>query len=422
MPANPFHNKRIVLGVSGSIACYKSADLASKLTQAGAQVDVILTQAATQFITPLTFQSVTGRRAYTDRDLWGDAAHVLHVGLAHNADLLVIAPATANTLTKLAHGAADDLLSVTALAATCPLLLAPAMDGGMFTHPATQANLRLLVERGALIIGPEEGHLASGLVARGRMSEPQTLLGIIRQRLAQDGPLQGRKVVVTAGGTREAIDPVRFLSNHSSGKQGYALAQAALDAGGDVVLITTATALPTPIGVQRVAVNSAQEMLAAVLHECATADVLMMAAAVADFRPAQVAAQKIKKQANDDVPTLELVRNPDILLAVAQQRQHSGRPAVVVGFAAETEKLLENAQTKLTQKGLNLLVANDVSATDAGFAVDTNRVTLLGADGAVETLPLLSKGEVAVKVIEKVINALALRSTHDGIAPAQNQI
>lgn len=406
MPMNPLLNKRVVLGVSGSIACYKSADLASKLTQTGAKVDVILTQAATQFITPLTFQAVTGRRAYTDADLWGQEAHVLHVGLAHGADLLVIAPATANTLAKLAQGTSDDLLSVTALAATCPLLLAPAMDGGMFSHPATQANLRLLVERGALVVGPEEGHLASGLVARGRMSEPLTLLGAIRQRLAQSGPLQGRKVVVTAGGTREAIDPVRFLSNHSSGKQGYAVAQAAADAGGAVVLITTTTALPTPAGVRRVDVNSAQEMLRAVLHESADADVLIMAAAVADFRPAQVAAQKIKKQGND-VPTIELVRNPDILLEVARQRQAGARPRVVVGFAAETENVLQNAQTKLTQKGLNFLVANDVSASDAGFAVDTNRVTLLGADGTVETLPLMTKAAVAEKIVEKVVNLMA---------------
>lgn len=406
MSINPLLNKRIVLGVSGSIACYKSADLASKLTQAGAKVDVILTAAATHFITPLTFQAVTGRRAYTEADLWGQEAHVLHVGLAHGADLLVIAPATANTLAKLAQGTSDDLLSLTALAATCPLLLAPAMDGGMFSHPATQTNLRLLVERGARIVGPEEGHLASGLVARGRMSEPQTLLGAIRQRLAQGGPLQGRKVVVTAGGTREAIDPVRFLSNHSSGKQGYAVAQAATDAGGAVVLITTTTALSTPAGVRQVDVNSAQEMLTAVLHECADADVLIMAAAVADFRPAQVASQKIKKGAND-VPTIELVRNPDILLEVARQRQASGWPTVVVGFAAETENLLQNAQSKLNQKGLDFLVANDVSASDAGFAVDTNRVTLLNADGASETLPLMSKAEVAGKIVEKVVSIIS---------------
>ncbi len=405
MPATPLQNKRILLGVSGSIAAYKAADLASKLAQAGAQVDTILTRAATQFITPLTFQSVTGRRAYTDADLWGNEAHVLHVGLAHAADLLVVAPATANTLAKLAQGQADSLLTVTALAATCPLLLAPAMDGGMFEHAATQANLRRLIERGATIVGPEEGHLASGLVARGRMTEPLVLLGRIRQLLAKAGPLQGRKVVITAGGTREAIDPVRYLSNHSSGKQGYALAQAALDGGADVVLITTTAALPAPVGARLIAINSAQEMLSAVLHECADADALIMAAAVADFRPAEVATQKIKKQASG-APTIELVRNPDILAAVAQQRQARGRPHVVVGFAAETENLLENAQSKLEKKHLTLIVANDVSASDAGFAVDTNRVTLLGADGTRVTLPLLSKQAVAQAVVERVVSAL----------------
>lgn len=405
MPNTPLHNKRIILGVSGSIAAYKAADLASKLAQAGAQVDTILTRAATQFVTPLTFQSVTGRRAYTDADLWGNEAHVLHVGLAHAADLLVVAPATANTLAKLAQGQADSLLSVTALAATCPLLLAPAMDGGMFGHAATQANLQLLLERGATIVGPEEGHLASGLVARGRMTEPLVLLGRIRQLLAKAGPLQGRKVVITAGGTREAIDPVRYLSNHSSGKQGYALAQAALDSGADVVLITTTSALPTPVGARIIAINSAEEMLAVVRHECAAADALIMAAAVADFRPAEVATQKIKKQATG-APTIELVRNPDILAAVAQQRQAEGRPHVVVGFAAETEHLLENAQSKLEKKHLTMIVANDVSAPDAGFAVDTNRVTLLGADGTRVTLPLLSKEAVAQEVVARVVSAL----------------
>jgi len=410
MPATPLQNKRILLGVSGSIAAYKAADLASKLAQAGAQVDTILTRAATQFITPLTFQSVTGRRAYTDADLWGNEAHVLHVGLAHAADLLVVAPATANTLAKLAQGQADSLLTVTALAATCPLLLAPAMDGGMFEHAATQANLRRLIERGATIVGPEEGHLASGLVARGRMTEPLVLLGRIRQLLAKAGPLQGRKVVITAGGTREAIDPVRYLSNHSSGKQGYALAQAALDGGADVVLITTTAALPAPVGARLVAINSAEEMLAAVIHECADADALIMAAAVADFRPAEVATQKIKKQASG-APTIELVRNPDILAAVAQQRQARGRPHVVVGFAAETENLLENAQSKLEQKHLTLIVANDVSASDAGFAVDTNRVTLLSADGTRVTLPLLSKQAVAQAVVERVVDALGSKES-----------
>ena len=403
MDFNPINGKQIILGVSGSIACYKAADLASKLSQAGAKVTAILTQAATQFITPLTFQSVTGQRAYTDADLWGNEAHVLHVGLGHQADLLVIAPATANTLGKLAHGTADDLLSLTALAATCPLVLAPAMDGGMFTHPATQANVQILAGRGAILIGPEEGHLASGLVAKGRMTEPLALLGRIRHLLAQQGPLRGKKVVVSAGGTREAVDPVRYLTNHSSGKQGFAIAQAALDAGADVTLITTA-ALPTPSGAHRIDVESAQEMLAAVLQECSTADALVMAAAVADFRPAQVATQKIKKQG--DVPTLELTPNPDILAAVAQQRREGNYPRMVVGFAAETQNLLQNAQSKLERKALDLIVANDVSASDAGFAVDTNRVTLLYADGTQESLPLQSKTAVAERVVSEIIQRL----------------
>ncbi|MCX6046924.1 MAG: bifunctional phosphopantothenoylcysteine decarboxylase/phosphopantothenate--cysteine ligase CoaBC [Chloroflexi bacterium] len=401
---NPIQGKRILLGVTGSIACYKAADLASKLTQAGAQVDTILTKAATQFITPLTFQAVTGRRAYTDGDLWGHDAHVLHIGLAHQADLLVIAPATANTLAQLAQGSADSLLNLTALAATCPRLLAPAMDGGMYTHPATQANLQLLAERGARIVGPEEGHLASGLVARGRMTEPLAILGHIRQLFAQSGALRGRRVVVTAGGTREPLDPVRFLSNHSSGKQGYAVAQAALDLGAEVVLITTTTALPTPSGAQPVLVNTAAEMLDAVQQACQAAEVLIMAAAVADFRPAQVATQKIKKQTG--APTIELTPNPDILATLAQQRPLHDRPLVVVGFAAETENLATNAQVKLQKKGLDFIVANDVSAPDAGFAVDTNRVTLLGADGTVEILPLLSKTEVAEQILQRVVKLL----------------
>ncbi|MCB0112335.1 MAG: bifunctional phosphopantothenoylcysteine decarboxylase/phosphopantothenate--cysteine ligase CoaBC, partial [Caldilineaceae bacterium] len=334
MILNPLQGKRVVLGVSGSIASYKAADLASKLAQAGAVVDTILTKAAQEFITPLTFQSVTGRSAYSDADLWGSEAHVLHVGLGHEADLLVVAPATANTLAKLAQGQSNDLLSVTALAARCPVLVAPAMDGGMYSHPATQANLQLLRERGATIVGPEEGHLASGLVARGRMTEPLTVLGHIRHRLAQDGPLAGRRIVVTAGGTREAVDPVRFLTNHSSGKQGYAVAQAALDAGAAVTLIATTDALPVPIGVERIGVNSAAEMLDAVLIVCADADGLIMAAAVADFRPAQVAAQKIKKL--QGIPTLELAPNPDILATVAAERHNLKRLRCVVGFAAET--------------------------------------------------------------------------------------
>lgn len=404
MPIQPLANRRIVLGVTGSIACYKAADLASKLAQTGAQVDTVLTRAAQQFVTPLTFQSVTGRRAYTDDDLWGSEAHVLHVGLAHHADLLLIAPATANTLAKLAHGQSDDLLSVTALAATCPLMIAPAMDGGMYAHPATQANIATLTARGATFIGPEEGHLASGLVGRGRLTDPLAILGRVRYLLTRGGQLAGRHVVVTAGGTREPVDPVRYLTNHSSGKQGYAVAQAALDAGAEVTLITTVDSLPLPAGAKRVLVGSALELKDAVIETVTAADVLVMAAAVADFRPAQTAGQKIKKEGG--VPTLELAANPDILLAVAEQRQAIGLPIVVVGFAAETENVQEYARAKLRRKGLTFIVANDVSAPDAGFAVDTNRVTLIGADGWTETLPLMAKSDVADKVVQRIVYAL----------------
>ena len=398
--SNPLYQSRLVLAVSGSIACYKAVDLASKLTQAGALVDVVLTRGAQHFLAPLTFQSVTGRRAYTDDDLWGSEAHVLHVGLAHEAHMVAVVPATAHTLAKLAQGHSDDLLSITALAATCPLLVAPAMDGGMYGHPATQANVQTLIQRGATVVGPEEGHLASGLVGRGRLSEPAKILGHIRHLLAQRGPMAGRTVVVTAGGTREAIDPVRFIGNRSSGRQGYALAQAALDAGARVTLIT-AVDLPVPIGATVVQVESARELHEVVLRESAGVDALIMAAAVADFRPAQVAVQKIKKSGG--VPTIELTRNPDILEAVSQQPH---RPRVTVGFAAETQGLIENAAEKLARKGLDLIVANDVSASDAGFAVETNRVVLLRVDGTRESLPLLGKDEVAARVVREVAKRL----------------
>lgn len=397
-------NKHILLGVTGSIAAYKAADLASKLTQAGAQVDVILTAAAEKFVTPLTFQSVTGRRAYTDTDLWGGEAHVLHVGLGHSTDLLVIAPCTADTLAKLAHGLADNLLTVTALAATCPLVLAPAMDGGMFDAPATQANLVTLTERGATVVGPAEGHLASGLLGKGRMSEPAEVLGRIRMALGKREKLAGKKVVVTAGGTQEPLDPVRVLTNHSSGKQGYALAQAALDLGADVCLISTPTALTVPVGARLVPVRTAEEIKDAVLAECADADALVMAAAVADFRPKHVAADKMKKR--DGIPQIELEAAPDVLKAVAGLRSKEKNPRVVVGFAAESRDLLDNASEKLKSKNLDLIVANDISAADAGFGVETNRVTLLFADGRKESMPLMGKNEVAEAILRTVATLL----------------
>lgn len=404
--------KRIALGVTGSIAAYKAVDLASKLTQLGALVDVILTDSARQFVTPLTFQSVTGRAVYTS--MWqtetGGAlpTHIAHVGLGEGADLLVIAPITAHTIARLAAGLADDLLAVTALAVRCPVIVAPAMDGAMYSHAATQANLATLRARGVTVIEPEEGRFASGLVGKGRLPETPTLIGHIRCALGREGALNGRKVVVTAGGTREPLDPVRYLTNRSSGKQGYALAQAALDAGAQVTLISTVSALPLPVGATVIPVNTAESMREAVLAAVPGADVLIMAAAVADFRPAEVAAQKIKKAADSDAaPTLRLVRTPDILLHVKEQRAQTGWPRCVVGFAAESEELIAHAQEKLARKGADLFVANDISATDAGFEVDTNRVLLLGADGTREALALASKTRIAEAVIQRVAELLS---------------
>jgi phosphopantothenoylcysteine decarboxylase/phosphopantothenate--cysteine ligase len=391
--------KRIMLGVTGSIAAYKAADLASRLAQADALVDVILTTAAQNFVTPLTFQSVTGRRAYVDADLWGGEAHVLHVGLAHSADLLLIAPCTADTLAKLAHGLADNLLTVTALAAASPLVLAPAMDGGMYDAPATQENLAILQRRGVPILGPVEGHLASGLAGKGRMMEPVDLLGHIRALLAKGGRLAGRKIIVTAGGTQEPIDPVRMLTNRSSGKQGYALAQAALDLGANVCLVSAPTSLPVPVGARLVFIRTAEEMKNAVLAELDGAAALIMAAAVADFRPTHLAADKLKKR--DGIPLLELEAAPDILRMIAAEPS-ARRPQLVIGFAAESRDLLENAREKLESKNLDLIVANDISAPGVGFAGDTNRVTLLSRDGQNETLPLTSKTEVAEIILERV--------------------
>ena len=402
---NPIQGKRILLGVTGSVAVYKAVDLASKLTQAGAEVDVLLTEAATRFVAPISFQSVTGRAAYTDSDLWGAEAHVLHVNLGRPADLLLVAPITANTIAKFALGLADNLLTLTALSARCPLMIAPAMDGGMFASTANQENLRTLVERGAVVVGPEEGHLASGLSAKGRMTEPAEILDRVRHLLSRAGPLRGRKVVVTAGGTQEPIDPVRVITNRSSGKQGFALALAALDAGADTVLIAGPAALAAPYGVRRVDVRTAQEMRAAVLAESAGADALIMAAAVADFRPADPAARKIKKDSAPEVILLE--QTADILMEVSEAKAVTGRPAVTIGFSAETDDLEKNAQKKLRAKHLDLIVANEVGRPDSGFETDTNRVTILSADGAVQSLPLMDKNGVAEAVLDRLIAMLA---------------
>ena len=312
--------------------------------------------------------------------------------------------ATANTMAKLTHGLADNMLTTLALAATCPVLIAPAMDVGMWTHSATQANVESLRTRGVHLAGPARGRMASGLEGEGRLVEPEELLGHVRRVLGQDSDLAGRTVVVTAGPTWEALDPVRFLSNPSSGRQGFALAQAALDRGAAVTLVAGPTPLPTPIGVDRINVTTAAEMRDATLTACADADLLLMAAAVADFRPETTAQQKIKKENSDLV--LRMVRTPDILKAVANQRKQTGFPRVAVGFAAESQDLTENARAKLAAKRLDLIVANDITAPGAGFGVETNRVLLIRKDGGIEPLPLMSKGAVAEAVLDLVVDLL----------------
>jgi phosphopantothenoylcysteine decarboxylase/phosphopantothenate--cysteine ligase len=400
MMSNPLSDKHIALGVTGSVAAYKAVELASKLTQAGALVDVILTPSALKFVSALQFQSVTGRKAYTDADLWGGEAHVVHVNLGHSADLLVIAPITASTLSKLASGLGDNLLCVTALAAGCPILVSPAMDLGMYSNPATQHNVATLKERGVHFFGPAEGHLASGLTGPGRFEEPLRILAQIRYLLSRSGELKGKKIVVTAGGTQEAIDPVRLITNRSSGKQGYALAQAALDSGAEVILISAPTSLEVPTGAELVSVQSAAQMLEAVLKYTQKADALIMAAAVADFTPESVAANKIKK--NNKNFSLELIPTQDILLNVAAQKAKTGFPRFTIGFAAESENLLQNAAQKITKKNLDMIVANDISLKDSGFEADNNTVFFLNQDGSQEALPTLTKSEVAERILQKI--------------------
>ena len=396
--------KHILLGVTGSIACYKAVDLASKLTQAGALVDVILTEGAQQFMMPLTFRSVTGRPSFSD--MWSLNDHVQHVGLGETADLFVIAPVTAHTLAKLASGLADNLLTVTALAARCPILVAPAMDGGMYDHPATQANVATLQARGVQFAGPAVGRMASGLSGQGRMVEPAVLVGYIRQALAKEGPLRERKVVVSTGPTREPLDPVRFISNRSTGKQGLATAQAALDAGAEVTLVHGPISEPIPFGATAVAVQTTQEMADAVLAAAKDADALLMVAAVADFRPNNQSDRKIKKTDEQWGLAIGLEVTLDILTAVKAQRDKSGFPRVVLGFAAETHNAFEYGRDKLLRKGLNFIAVNDVTDQGVGFEVDTNKVLLLSSAGVVEEIPLQSKTAVAERLVHHVAKSL----------------
>jgi phosphopantothenoylcysteine decarboxylase/phosphopantothenate--cysteine ligase len=360
-----------------------------------------MTEAAAKFVGPSTFQALTQRPVVTEMfELLGET-EIGHVTLGKRADLMVIAPATANTLAKLAHGFADNMLTTTSLACRGPILLAPAMETGMWQNSATQANIGLLQDRGFHFIGPAEGRLASADTGPGRMAEPDDIFEACRWSLARKGPLAGKHILVTAGCTWEPFDPVRFIGNRSSGKMGFALAAAARDGGAEVTLVHGPTELSAGHGVRCQSVQTAQQMHDAVLDKVSTADALLMAAAVGDYRPASYARQKIKKGPGGH--SVELARNPDILKAVARLNKSGSQLQVVVGFAAETEDLLENARKKLDQKKLDLIVANDVSAPDSGFKVDTNRVTILDPQGEPVTLPLLSKDEVAANIIQRVI-------------------
>jgi phosphopantothenoylcysteine decarboxylase / phosphopantothenate---cysteine ligase len=392
--------KRVTLGVTGSIAAYKAVGLASALHQAGAVVDVAMTSDAQRFIHPLSFQAITHRPVFAD--LWapGMETDIAHVTLGRESDAIVVAPATANMLAKLAHGLADDPVSVTVLAARCPVVVAPAMDAGMYTHPATAANVATLRQRGVRIVDPEEGHLASGLVGLGRLADPEKILDIVRATLGAGGDLARKRVLVTAGGTVEAIDPVRYIGNHSSGKMGYAIAEAARDRGADVVLVTTPTALHVPAGVHVVHVRSAEQMLAALAEHYPRLDALIMAAAVADFKVEASAEQKIKR--GEHALELRLVPNPD-LLTVTASLASDARP-IRVGFAAETQEVTEHAAEKLARKKLDLIVANDVSADV--FGADTNQVTLLWSDGRREDMPRMAKTDVAERVLDAIVALL----------------
>jgi phosphopantothenoylcysteine decarboxylase/phosphopantothenate--cysteine ligase len=399
MAATALDGKRIVLGVSGSIAAFKAVALASGLVKDGAVVDVVMTPAATRFVNPLSFASITHRPVVAD--LFASGAETIpHVSVGVDADAFVVAPATADCIAGLALGLGDDPVRATALTSRSPLFIAPAMETLMFEHPATQANLETLRRRGARIIEPPAGRLASGRSGTGRLAEPDDIRAILRDALGRTRDLANRRIVVTAGGTREPIDPVRYIGNASSGKMGFAIATAARNRGADVILIAGSTSVEPPSGVDLRRITTALELQLAIHEAIVGADAIVMAAAVADYRVANAAAHKLKRTDADLV--LQLVPNPDIIAGIKAER------LIKVGFAAETDDLLENARLKLERKGLDLIVANDVSSPGSGFGTDTNQVILLDASSA-EPLPLLSKADVADRVLDRVVGLLATR-------------
>lgn len=393
------NGKRILLCVTGGIAVYKAVALTSKLTQAGAEVKVILSDSAAKFVTPLTFQSMSRNEVYTDTFDEKDPKGIAHINLADWADLILIAPATANIIGKLANGIADNMISTTLLAATSPVWIAPAMNVHMYDHPAVKRNIDILSGFGCKFIEPSEGYLACGYVGKGRLEEPETIVELMKKHFAgteKTSALAGKTVIITAGPTREKIDPVRYLTNHSTGKMGYAMAETARQMGANVVLITGPVALTPPQGVQTVAVESAEDMYQAVLDQYDEADIVIKTAAVADYKPKTVYDHKLKKQIGGQ--TLELERTKDILLELGKQKKNQ----LLVGFAAETENVEEYARKKLQKKNADMIVANNVKLEGAGFGTDTNIVTIFKQDGSAVKLPMMPKIEVARYLLEEI--------------------
>lgn len=403
----PLNGRRVVLGVAGSIAAYKSAYITSELVKLGARVDVVMTESAQRFVGSTTFAALSHNPVTTS--LWDRNSEISidHVALGTNADCIVIAPATANLLAKLALGITDDAITATVLASSAPLVIAPAMDADMFGAASTQSNVSNLRERGALIVGPESGRLASGLVGEGRMSEPSDIVDAVRAAIgSRYGDYVGRRVVVTAGGTREPIDPVRVITNHSTGKMGYAVAEAARDRGAETVLISAATGLRTPRGIQTINVSTVDEMRKATVPACSDADVLVMAAAISDFRPKSAAGEKIKKR---DAATMNMeLETIDDWMPLA-----TGPRLAKVAFAAETGDAASKGAAKMAAKGAVLTVANDVTEPGSGFGTDTNRVDIVRQDGSVEPLPLMTKYDVGNAILDRVKTYLAPTDTID---------
>ncbi len=400
--SNVFEGKTVILGVTGGIACYKAAYLTSELVRSGADVHVIMTESACQFVQPLTFQTLSRNYVFTDTFDERDPQVVSHIDLADRADLVILAPATANIIGKLSSGIADDMLSTTLLATTAPVFIAPAMNGHMYEHPAVKRNLQTLESWGYHIIEPAEGMLACGYVGKGRLEEPHLILESVKRILSSgikgNRDMKGIKVLVTAGATREKVDPVRFFTNRSTGKMGYAFAEAARDRGAEVILVSGKTSLEAPEGVELISVESAQEMYDAVMSRFDEMDVVVKAAAVADYRPAQVYGHKLKK--GDGPLTIEMARTKDILKTLGERKKHQ----FLIGFAAESENVEENARRKIESKNADMIVANHILQDGAGFEGDTNIVTLFDRNGKICDLPMLSKRAVADRIWDEALS------------------